>query len=344
MKIYSKIFCLFLFILIPHISQTQTASVPGFYRTGGGANIVHFFAKDSIHRDKIQLKNQEIKILLYEGFAVIKADYWMHNLSSQNIELKMALPFNVYYGQREINSVHYENIDKLKVLVDNKLVKTQKQEQGEALTTQFKFMDIQSDWYYWDMNFPAQKNNKITLYYLVNTHEGFLQKGYGSDKDNGFSFLGETGKIWAKNLERTSIYIKLMEDLQWKDIIGIYPFGTFKTDSKTQMIYQTQDIEPDYKHNILIRYQRNQESINFEKIQKNVQQYYQILDKINLEEINTKSFKKALAKDFKVRSWWAGNTAFLMMMLLTFGMPLMIIILGVVFIRHLAKKKKQDKK
>lgn len=342
MKLYPKILFLILLFILPSTSKAQTASVPGFYRTGGGANIVHFFARDSIYRDKIQLKSQEIKVLLYKGFAVVKAEYLMSNLNSKNTQLKIAIPINSYYGQKEINSIHYEDIYKLKVLVNNKEIKTEKQEQGEALTTQFKFMDVQSDWYYWEMDFPAEKTSKITLYYVVNTNEGFLQKGYGSDKDNGFSFLSETGKIWAKSIDKSTIYIKLMEGLKWKDIIGIYPFDTFKTDSKTQMIYQSKNIDPDYQHNILIRYKRNKEKIDFDKIQKDVKKYYQILDETNLKEINTKNFKKALAKDFKVKSWWAGSTAFILMMLLTFGMPLMILILGIVFIRHLIKKKKQN--
>ncbi len=322
----------------------SNAAMPGFFNVGGGGAFVPLYAEDSIHLEKIQMQEEQISILLYKGFAAVKGEYYMRNLSQDSISLKTGYPVNGLFENEQVYAVNFQDLYQLKVFENGKPLSANrpKMDSLERIITDISHLKESKNWYVWQGNYAADTLTKITVYFMVNTNEAHLKEGYSNDNHNGFTYILESGRAWAKNIEKGQIRIQLGDDLALADLKGIAPIGQWKANpSSKQIIWDFSNKEPQSADNVLIRYIEANQDFDFSKKEKQAAKYYQLLDDLSKQEINTGSFKPFEAKDFEVHDWRSSGLMYVMMFLVIFGIPLAIIVLGLLTLWHFVFRKKK---
>ncbi|OJJ16001.1 hypothetical protein BKI52_35095 [marine bacterium AO1-C] len=320
------------------------AGMPGFWDVGAGGNFIPFFAKDSVHLGKIQMQSELVMVMLYPGFAVVKGEYFMQNLTNQSIQMTTGYPINSAFMNKAMTSVHMSDLYELKVKVNGKSVTVKRASSANVDAYQDQALDQVDNWYIWEAAYAPKTITKIEVYFLVNTNQAQLREGYNADYHNGFSYLLESGKAWAKNIERGRVYMQLMDTLQVKSIQGVYPFKAFKTDSKNQLVYDFVDLEPNENNNIVIRYAEQLSKFNFNKIQQQATSYYKKIDRLDSEtikQLDTKQWKTVTAADFKIYSKNGGVLVFFPL-LMAYLIPVLVVVFAVImWFRYQRRKAKK---
>lgn len=314
------------------------AGMPGFWDVGAGGNFIPFFAKDSVHLGKVQMQSELVTIMLYPGFAVVKGEYFMQNLTDKAITMTTGYPINSAFMNKAMTSVHMSDLYGLRVKVNGKKIIVKRASSGNVEAYQDKALDQVENWYIWEAAYAPKTVTKIEVYFLVNTNEAQLREGYNADFHNGFSYLLESGRAWAKNIEKGRIYVQLMDTLQVQSIRGVYPFKTFKTDGKQRLVYDFANLEPNENHNIVIRYADQLNKFNFENIKKKNEFYYKKIDELKGDQIDTKQWKVLTAADFKIYTKNGGVLVFFPM-LMVYSIPVLILIFGVIMWFRARRKK-----
>ena len=188
---------LLLYILCSNVSQ------PGVYNSGGMA-FTMLFPEDSLAYKKIQMREERIYIQLYKGYAVVKGVYQMVNTTSEKLSFKMGYPIKGIYhgGEVERNEVSFDSIYKFKVKSNGNEL--------PILTNQFGDTNqvmtfVNQNWLTWQMDFLPNQKNLITVYFIVNTNNGKVSRGYSRDYLNVFTYLLESGKVWKQKIKKQGI-------------------------------------------------------------------------------------------------------------------------------------------
>ncbi|MBX7044412.1 MAG: hypothetical protein K1X86_01130 [Ignavibacteria bacterium] len=339
-------FVFLLFVLLACSSESfANAAAPGFYNNGGSSNFIPFFSSDADYLDKIQMQSEVITVLLYPDFAVVRGEYNMLNLSNKEIVFNTGYPINASFENEQLTRVSYEDIYNLKVFVDSKEVPNEKLRAGDS-TYSFdgRQQNLYNNWYVWKSTFKPGIT-KIKVYFIVNNSNSILRKGYSRDKDNGFLYILETGKAWAKNIESGRINIQLMDGLKASDIMGVSPQSKFTmNEDGTSLIYDFKNLEPSPNDNVLVRYKKLKENFDFQSVVSQSQKYYDEIDRIQPANIFAESYKPFTASDFKVHDSSSDWFGFLLIFGI-FGVPTLIflaIALTVIFIIVRSRKKKKQ--
>ncbi|HAS43769.1 MAG TPA: hypothetical protein DCS93_25025 [Microscillaceae bacterium] len=320
------------------------AGMPGFWEVGAGANFIPFFAKDSVHLGKVQMQSELVMVMLYPGFAVVKGEYNMRNLTKETIQMTTGYPINSAFMNKAMTSVHMSDLYELQVKVNGKTVTVKRASSTSIDAYQDQALDHVDNWYIWEASYAPEAITKIEVYFLVNTNQAQLREGYNADYHNGFSYLLESGRAWAKNIEKGRIYIQLMDTLKVKSIQGVYPFKTFKTDGKKQLVYDFANLEPNEENNIVIRYADRLSKFNFEKKRKQATTYYKKIDALNsdkIRQLDASQWNVATAADFKIYSK-NGGVLVLFPLLMAYLIPVLIIVFAIVmWVRYQRRKKRK---
>lgn len=333
-------------LLIVACFLLSNAAMPGFFNVGGSGAFVPLYQEDSIHLEKIQMQEEEINILLYKGFAAVKGEYYMRNLSQDTVSLKTGYPINGLFENEQVYAVYFRDLYQLKVLENDRLLSTNRPriDSLPSETTKLANLRDSDNWYTWQGNYAADTLTKITVYFMVNTNEARLREGYSGDDHNGFTYILESGRAWAKNIEKGQIRIQLSDDLALSDLKGIAPVGQWKANEKTkQLLWEFSSKEPKSTDNVLVRYTEASEDFDFSKHEKKAEKYYQLLDDLSKQNTNLSDFKPFEAKDFEVHDWKSAGIMYVVMFLVVFGMPLAIILLGLLTLWYFVFKKKKTK-
>ena len=75
-----KFFVVLFFLICSTSKIFANAAAPGFYNNGGSSDFIPFFASDSLYLDKLQMQSEQITVLLYPNFAVVRGEYNMLSL------------------------------------------------------------------------------------------------------------------------------------------------------------------------------------------------------------------------------------------------------------------------
>lgn len=343
MKKYSYVFLL---ILVCEFAFANVA-MPGFWNVGGNGEFVPLFQKDLVHLGKVQMQSESIKILIYKGFAIVKGEYNMLNLTDSVVDMQVAYPINSAYFDKDIFSVHFQDLENLQIWIDGKQTQSKllndKDQEKANIHTPKHLRSTPSNWYVWQMRFAAKSITKITVYYMLNTNYATMKSGYNSEPNNGFAYILESGKAWAKNIEEGKILIQLKDGLKLKDILGIKPFNQFKANAQTQqLLYDFKNLEPDSSSNILMRYGEKIADFDYEKIKKDFAKYYQEIDKLSTESLDLSAFQPFKATDFKVHQWFGGFLVGIAFFLLAFGIPILLVVLGLMTLIFYFRKPKKS--
>jgi len=345
-----KKFLTIILFLISSQSLFPNAAAPGFYNTGGSSEFIPFFTSDAVYLDKIQMQSELITVLLYPNFAVIRGEYNMLNLSDKEITFNTGYPINASFDNDLVSRISFEDIYGLMVFADESEIPNEKLKGNDS---SFAFdknkRNLFNNWYVWKSVFKPNAITKLKVYFIVNTSNSMLRKGYSKDKDNGFVYILESGKAWAKNIESGRINIQLMDGLKPTDIMGISPQNKFKiNEDGTSLIYDFKNLEPEPADNVLIRYKKQDGSFDFNLVTSNPQKYYDEIDRIQPAAIFASAYKNFTADDFKVHgSFWDSAIGYLLIFGII-GVPviLVIIVVGLTIwiVMYRRKKKKQSLK
>lgn len=310
--IIKNFFVFSIFILIMSLPSYANVAMPGFFNLGGSGSFKPTNEKEFLLSKNIQMKEEIIKIQLFKGFAVVKGEYNMMNYNKESITITTSFPKNSSF-KNKIN-IFFSNLIGLDVKIDGKAPKIKEKEK----------------WYEWSSTFKPNSITKIFVYYLVDTSNAILREGYDTSSDFGFSYILETGKTWKGDIEKGTIYIKLMDNLTIDDIYGILPNNFLY--SNQDLIYSFKNLEPEPQNNIVIRYKKNSKDINLDLHEKEAKIHFQNIDNI-IFNTDIRYLKKLNKDNFSPPSYtqWIVLSIILIICLILF-LPIFL------FIRFLIKK------
>ncbi|TAE72898.1 MAG: hypothetical protein EAZ85_08655 [Bacteroidetes bacterium] len=317
--------------------------MPGFFNVGGAAGFVPYFREDKIHLGKIQMKSELITIQLYRGYAVVKGEYFMYNHDKKKISMKIGYPINGTIYNNDVNAVVFEDLYNFEVKTGDKKMPVSlfRVDSIQESYRSKHLVDIKN-WYVWQGEFEPESITKITVYFIVNTSQSFIRKGYDKKEADGFCYVLESGAAWKDKIEKGRIFIELKDNLEKKDILATIPNNIFKIEGK-QMIFDFQNLEPIPADNIVIRVtdSKNMDKNDFEKITKNAQKLFENIDKINANDIKLKNTENIDTKNFHINSSPQSLLANFLMFLAVYGLPLFMTAIGLTIgFNTLFKKKK----
>lgn len=314
LNIFIKSILLILFLNNPSFANV---AMPGFFNTGGNTDFTPLNKDHYVLIQNIQMKSELIKVDLYKGFAVVKAEYDMLNNTDKEINIKASFPKNSFYK----NKIHvsFDTLYNLRVTTNNITQPTVEKEK----------------WFEWDIKFIPNSITKIFIYYMVNTNNAVLREGYDRSQDNGFTYILETGKIWKNKIESGNIYIKLMDNLSINDIYGVLPENVKYKDNL--LLYSFNNLEPEPSNNLVIRYKKYNENFNFTNYLLNYKKYYDDIDKAQYTQL-TNDFIKINKNDFSPPNY---SSLFFLVVILVICLIIFLpsIIIVIFIIKKLRKKK-----
>lgn len=247
---------------------SSNVSQPGVFNSGGTA-FTMLFSEDSLAYKKVQMQQENISIQLYKGYAVVKGKYKMVNTSSEKLSFTMGYPVKGIYngGTGYGNEVSLDSIYKFKIRSNNQAVAVHpiNYEQTDYVTT------FQNDnWLTWKMEFLPFQINYVEVYFIVNTNNAQVVKGYARENYNAFIYLLESGKVWKQPIEKGTFLIELKDNLTVDAIHGISTHFNFKKiRNKSILVGFKNDFSPSPSDNLLVTYNENSAEFDFEKKGKN---------------------------------------------------------------------------
>jgi hypothetical protein len=284
MKIAKLIILIIFWGSFGSISYANVA-MPGFWDIGAGREFGPVLKKEEKLVKNISMVSELVKVNLYHNFAVVKGEYNMYNTSDSNVSLHVGYPENGIYQNDIVDNIIFNKLENLQVYVDNKTVETKVSPVSDLESKNKQ----KNSWHIFPVEFKPKGITKIKVYYMVDTHDASLRKGYDTEKSHGFSYILESGQIWEGTISKGRVYIKLMEKLTDNDIMGLLPFDSFKYDPVYKvLVHDFTNLEPSKDSNIVIRYNPPD---NGGLVYNNLPaaKYYSEIDKVNAEaKINNK--------------------------------------------------------
>ena len=130
-----------------------------------------------------------------------------------------------------------------------------------------------------------------------------------------------------------------MDTLKVSSVQGVYPFKTFKTDGKQQMVYDFADLEPTEKSNVVIRYSKKLDNFDFNKVLQASSAYFKKIDALKGDALNTTQWKTVQAVDFKIYSK-NGGLLVIFPLIMAYLIPILIVVFAVIMWYKYKRKKK----
>lgn len=341
----SKTISVILYLFVLAGSVFANAAQPGIWNAGGMGNFSLLFPDDSLSYKKIQMVNERVSIVLYKGYAVVKGEYKMYNDTQDTIKIRTGYPLNSSFKSETAGNyradISFDSLYGLKVLVNSVPVNliAETSENGSGYLQN-------SNWYVWNNTFAPEDTTVITVYFIVNTNNNIIRKGYTKDENNGFIYVLETGSTWKQPIVKGEIRILLDAGLNTDDIKGLKPDSVFRTDDKNNILqYDFSNLSPTNLDNVIITYTEMINDLNFNDVLSNKDELYKKSDEFSVKVINSSELTlKKYNSPFDVESTdWTS----LLLILSIVGIPLLILILItvllIIFIVWLYRRNKKRK-
>lgn len=317
------------------------AAQPGIWNAGGMGNFSLLFPDDSLSYKKIQMTDELVSILLFKGYAVVKGEYRMYNETKDTITIRTGYPLNTNFNSETKgsyrNEIRFDSLYGLKVIVNSHPV------QFVSVPSDGKKEYSKNDnWYVWNNTFPPGDTTLITVYFIVNTNDNIVRKGYTKDHYNGFIYVLETGATWKQPILNGELRIKMEDELNTEDIKGVRPDTVFMVNEKI-MQYKFWNISPAYNDNIIITYSEKAEGLDFENILSGREMLFKKADdfsKIQIDEGKLAWKKFGSPYETDSADWLSA-----IFILSVIGIPvLIIIVLAAVIVYIIVRLYKKSKK
>ena len=323
-------------ILICSIFFVSNSAQPGVWNAGGSGTFKLLYPEDTIAYKKIQMKSEDIFMQLYKGFATVKGNYYFKNTSKDTLKIKVGYPINNVFKNighhNYANNVTVDGLYKIKGLVN-----------GKTADIFEKPNQDNENWYVWEISFPPNEITDFTVYFLVNTNNAKITKGYNSDQKNAFIYLIETGSLWKSPIEKGSFYAQLKNNILIDDVKASAPNQLFFNNDDSILKFSLSDYGKNPDPNFVITYGETLENFNFKEITTKSDAYFKDIDSFSSKDFNAFSFSEIEIPNAYEVGGISNNAVGLMFYVAIYGTPILLVIFGLFIIRLLYKKFKPKK-
>lgn len=337
-----SLFCLLFFQFV-----WANAAQPGIWNAGGTVYTM-LYPEDANTFKKVQMQQERIFIQLYKGFAVVKGTYVFKNTSNEYLQFKMGYPINGIYsgGANDLNQIILDSLSQFNIKANNRWLTLEDENHPEINTNAQNINAFSENWKVWQMHFSPNEIQSVAVYFIVNTNEARIRKGYDIEKRNAFIYLLESGSVWKDNLEKGEFYIQLMDGLTPENVHGISEGFGFKFNSQYQIFAgQKTNFSPTPKDNLIINYSQFNENFSFENAIKQTNELFAKIDQmsqLSFESLTYSTIK--LGNPYEVESTIEGALPGLLTLFVIFA-PFIIGCIGIgiavwVIIKWIRLKKK----
>lgn len=254
--------------LIYSKSVEGNASQPGIWN-GGGTVFTMLYPKDSLTFKKVQMQEERIYIQLYKGYAVVKGTYLFRNTTDEALDFKMGYPVNgiFYGGDSEQNEVILDSLSRFKIRAKENWLPLLQEAHPKLDLPSETTVSFGDNWKVWEMAFSPSESQVVEVYFIVNTNEARVQKGYNIEQRNAFIYLLESGNVWHQPIEKGHFYVQFMNDLGNTDISGISPGFEFVYNERHRLFAGSKsNFSPTPKDNLIVTYHAYNPDFTFDKI------------------------------------------------------------------------------
>lgn len=285
------------------------AAQPGIWNAGGTVYTM-LYPEDATTFKKVRMQQEQIYIQLYKGFAVVKGTYIFKNTSNEVLKFKMGYPVNGIYsgGENDLNQIILDSLSQFKIKANNRWLPLFNENLSEYNEDYDNINAFSDNWKVWEMQFTPNEIQKIAVYFIVNTNEAIVRKGYNIEKRNAFIYLLESGSVWKDNIEKGNFYIQLMEGLTPKEVQGISDGFGFKFNTLHQIFSgEKHNFSPTPKDNLIVNYSKYNENFSFEKKVVQANEWFTKIDQMSQLPFETLIFSDiTLGNPYKVENTLEG--------------------------------------
>lgn len=344
------IIVIFLITLTSFQKAFANAAQPGIWNAGGTVYTM-LYPEDSLTFKRVQMQQERIYIQLYKGYAVVKGDYIFKNTSSEKLNFKMGYPVNgIYYGGGiDLNEVTLDSLSSFKIKAKNDWLPLLKENHPE-LNNDYKSPIPSSDnWMVWQMAFAPEETQTVEVYFIVNTNEARVRRGYNTEQRNAFIYLLESGSVWKNPIEKGNFYVQLMDGLTPENINGISQgFGFHYNETHKLYAGAKANFSPTPKDNLVVTYYEYNETFAFEKIVTQADELFAKIDEMSQSALETLTYTAVQTGDpYEVESTFWGAFPGLLTLFVVFApfiigfIAVVIIIWAIIKWRRIRRKNKR---
>lgn len=332
MKTIHKLLATVLLLIAVTSSQKVLANAaqPGVWNAGGTV-FTMLYPEDSLTFKKVQMQQERIYIQLYKGYAVVKGVYLFRNTTNEKLNFKMGYPINgVYYGGNvDLNQVTLDSLSQFKIKAKNEWLPLLEQQNGDY----GKINSFSDNWKVWEMAFAPEESQTVEVYFIVNTNNAGVRKGYNNERKNAFIYLLESGSVWKNPIEKGSFYVQLMDGLTPENINGISQGFGFRY-NETHKLYAgaKTNFSPTPKDNLVVTYYEHNEHFVFDKALVQTENLFAKIDDLSLMPLETLTYTEIQTGDpYEVESTFSGYLPMLLTLFVVYA-PLIIGLIVVVIV------------
>ncbi len=290
--------------LAPH-KLFANAAQPGIWNAGGTV-FTMLYPEDSLTFKKVQMQQERIFIQLYKGYAVVKGIYLFRNTTGEKLNFKMGYPVNgIYYGgEVDLNEVALDSLSSFKIKAKNEWLPLQQKPNAEYGSIR----NFGENWKVWEMAFGPNESQVVEVYFIVNTNQANVQKGYNSERKNAFIYLLESGSVWHQPIEKGNFYVQLMHGLTPEDLQGLSPgFGFRYNDVHKLYAGMKTNFSPTPKDNLIATYHERDENFSFESIISQSEGLFTKVDELSFLPLETLTYSEVKIGDpYEVKTTFWG--------------------------------------
>ncbi|MCU0388561.1 MAG: hypothetical protein MUE71_08145 [Chitinophagaceae bacterium] len=336
-----KIFYLICVWLLAPVLLLANAAAPGFRSAGGTGTFSLLYPDDSAKYRHIQMVREKVSIDIYKGYAVVKGEYWMYNHADSSFSIRVGYPLNASYSlndnSRYETSIFFDALYSLHAFSN----RVQQAIISEPVTHPTNEHD-QNNWYVWNNRFEAKDTTYIEVYFIVNTNQATISKGYNKDKTNGFIYVLETGATWKQPIIQGEIRIRLLDGLDLDDIRGMAPGNVFSTFGN-MMLTRFNNLTPGPDDNIILAYGERQKNLDFASVIQQKEKLFNAVHQFSMLTVDNDRLQSHTFKDpYIVQSFGGGFFTSLLMLLAIWGVPLLILLIVIFAIYSFMKRRRQS--
>ena len=274
--------CLTTLFLSLSISLSANIAMPGFFGMGVGSDFEFVFQEEAHLQNYVRMRKENISIQLYQGYAVVRGEYWMQNLQDSTFNMHMGYPLGHLIrnldNPRMYDTQEASRIQGLMVWVNGELVSIESTAVGESGENQAET----ENWQIWETLFSAGAETHIEVFFILETFKASVREGYNVSYSDGLIYLLESGQGWAGTIGDGRILIELKDGVKLEDIEGLEPDDKVMVhQDSARLLYAFTDLEPDWGHNIYMRYGEELDSLDLHKILNKQEQLLKAIRELN---------------------------------------------------------------
>ena len=245
-----RIFFLPLFISVHFLS----GETPALHFVNGGSTSIFqpiHDGKDTLMSENIFLLNQQIKIDVFPGYAVVRADYWFNNPSDKEMRFEVGFP------SCTVSASDCDEFYWLRIMLNNnapfapQLITTDSLERKD--NRKLLNSPPHSSWHVWETTFPPGVT-EVSMNYGVKTDAQLIAnndtlKGYAMR----YSFSNY--RYWKNAAATGELWMRMNGGYTTRDVLGLLPDKKFLAGNSI-LHAAMNDVINDSAHEVLLWYRR----------------------------------------------------------------------------------------